>query len=81
MNRSVPLPIVHPCQARAVLRVRSGRGAPPAMWRRAFIVFQAWLARRRSRDELAHLDDRMLRDIGLTRDWVGEQRSKAFWRA
>ena len=45
----------------------------------------AWLsrraARRRQRVDLAGLDDRQLRDIGLTRAMVSEEVRKPGWRA
>lgn len=40
-----------------------------------------WRERARQRDLLAGLDDRMLRDIGLTRADVMCEASKPFWRA
>lgn len=39
-----------------------------------------WLARRRDREILAGLDDRMLRDIGITRADIEHESSKPFWR-
>lgn len=43
-------------------------------------VLQQWGRRRRERAELARLDDRMLRDIGITRGDVWHEISKPFWR-
>ena len=40
----------------------------------------AWRARARERAELAALDDRMLKDIGLTRSDVYREHHKPFWR-
>lgn len=40
-----------------------------------------WAARRRQRRELRELDDRLLRDIGLTREQVLREAAKPFWRA
>ena len=42
---------------------------------------QLWRKRRRDRCELAALDDRALRDIGLTRGDVEFEINKPFWRA
>ena len=40
-----------------------------------------WQDRARQRAHLASLDDRMLRDIGLSRADVTGEASKPFWRA
>jgi uncharacterized protein YjiS (DUF1127 family) len=39
-----------------------------------------WQDRARGRHALQQLDDRMLRDIGVTRADVERQRAKPFWR-
>lgn len=39
-----------------------------------------WQERARQRHELAQLDDRMLRDIGITRAEVAREWAKPFWR-
>jgi uncharacterized protein YjiS (DUF1127 family) len=38
-----------------------------------------WLERRRTRQQLAALDDRMLADIGLTREQRRMECAKPFW--
>jgi uncharacterized protein YjiS (DUF1127 family) len=43
-------------------------------------VIGVWLARARSRRALLHLDDRMLRDIGLCRADARAEAAKHFWR-
>ena len=43
-------------------------------------VIGTWYLRARSREALAMLDDRGLRDIGLTREDVSDELSKPFWR-
>jgi len=43
-------------------------------------MLQQWGRRRRERAELARLDDRMLRDIGITRGDVWQEINKPFWR-
>jgi uncharacterized protein YjiS (DUF1127 family) len=50
--------------------------------RRPFVRYtlQQWGRRRRERAELARLDDRMLRDIGITRGDVWQEINKPFWR-
>jgi len=43
-------------------------------------MLQQWGRRRRERAELARLDDRMLRDIGITCGDVWQEINKPFWR-
>lgn len=40
-----------------------------------------WIEHHRARDELAKLDDRMLRDMGVTRYDIAGETKKPFWRA
>jgi uncharacterized protein YjiS (DUF1127 family) len=47
---------------------------------RAFDALASWQDRRRQRQALARLDDRMLRDIGLTISDVEAELAKPFWR-
>ena len=42
--------------------------------------FRGWRERARSRHLLLHLDDRMLRDVGLTRSDVDRECAKHFWQ-
>ena len=39
-----------------------------------------WMERSRQRRALAELDDRLLRDIGLTRDETGRECANPFWK-
>lgn len=80
MNATVPLRAALRSPARPA-RIHTRRAAAHALLARAFAALRALLQRRRARDELAHLDDRMLRDIGLTRDWVAARRGNSFWQA
>lgn len=57
---------------------RSGSGA--TMIRRLFDVALDWRIRSRERRILLELDDRMLRDLGLTRGEVDRESTKPFWR-
>ena len=44
-------------------------------------MLREWRQRHRSRCDLAQLDDRMLRDIGINRVDVWREVNKPFWRA
>lgn len=44
-------------------------------------VLMRWLDAARSRQTLDELDERLLRDIGLTRDEARRESSKFFWQA
>lgn len=63
---------------------RAPRPAAPARVRAALVdawsLVREWRRRARSRTELAALDDRTLRDIGLSRADVWSEIDKPFWR-
>ncbi len=59
---------------RAVLRPLADRAL------RAAAVLGEWQRRRRDRGELARLDPRLLRDIGITRYDALQEASKPFWK-
>jgi uncharacterized protein YjiS (DUF1127 family) len=65
-------------------RTRSGqRQAVLALgdaWEHASATFHEWRRRSRERAELAALDDRTLKDIGLTRADAEFLSNKPFWR-
>jgi len=61
------------------LGARAMRRSQEAL-RRAFTELCEWQRRRRDRAVLATFDDRMLRDIGLTRTDVLAEIDKPFWR-
>ena len=44
-------------------------------------LVMTWLDRSRQRRHLAELDERMLRDIGLSRAEVDNETSRGFWQA
>jgi uncharacterized protein YjiS (DUF1127 family) len=46
----------------------------------AFMLIGRWIERTRQRQALAELDDRMLRDIGVTRVEAVRESRKPFWR-
>jgi len=57
------------------------RGAKSGVAGRMLTTWRAWRRRARDRAELAGLDDRMLKDIGLTRGDAEFLSNKPFWRA
>ncbi|HEY3148852.1 MAG TPA: DUF1127 domain-containing protein [Dongiaceae bacterium] len=62
--------------------VRPSRGkANVGLAVRVFDKLMVWLDRTRQRRHLAELDDRLLRDIGLSRAEVHQESSRPFWRA
>lgn len=76
----------------SVIHLPSRRGRPDAVRRRdaldaltdamqsVFATVDLWLWRRRERDQLASLSDRMLKDIGLTHADREFLVNKPFWR-
>ena len=66
--------------ARRKVRWRGWRLALQEALSRIFVTLQEWRRRRRERSELARLDDRILRDIGITRGDVWDEINKPFWR-
>ena len=50
-------------------------------WKDFRALYAEWRQRARSRGELAMLDDRELRDIGLTRMEANKEFEKPFWEA
>ena len=59
-------------------------GLPGPIARRGFgllgDLLMAWTERRRSRRDLAQLDARLLRDIGLSLDEATREAAVPFWR-
>lgn len=47
---------------------------------RAKLVIAMWRARAKERSQLVGLDERMLRDIGLTKAELWKETNKVFWR-
>jgi uncharacterized protein YjiS (DUF1127 family) len=50
------------------------------LFARLWAALSAWQHRRRSHRDLLSLDDRMLKDIGLTRAQAEQASRKPFWR-
>ena len=61
--------------------VRQAGRARLAVGGRILALLREWRRRARDRAQLASLDDRMLRDIGLTRADAEFLGSKPFWRS
>ncbi|MEZ5932977.1 MAG: DUF1127 domain-containing protein [Alphaproteobacteria bacterium] len=53
---------------------------PPFLVRTALNLLRAWSERRQQRRTLARLDERMLKDIGLSRFDVEQELQKPFWQ-
>ena len=51
----------------------------PMLWR-AIGAVEMWLARRQGWQDLNSLDDRMLKDVGFTREQAFRGAGKPFWR-
>jgi uncharacterized protein YjiS (DUF1127 family) len=58
----------------------AGRRWLKASLSRISVMLHEWHRRRRDRAELATLDERMLRDIGVSRAEVLHEINKPFWR-
>jgi uncharacterized protein YjiS (DUF1127 family) len=67
---------LHPGTLRAPVTLDRLAGAG----RRAFATIRTWNRRRRERDQLSALNDRMLSDIGITRADAVFLSSKPFWK-
>ena len=59
---------------------RNGLPALAELLGDAFTLAYAWRERSQQRQALLRLDERMLRDIGLSRSDVEREASKPFWR-
>jgi uncharacterized protein YjiS (DUF1127 family) len=64
-----------------ILAQPRGRRRTAGLLARVIETVRVWRARRRGRRELAHLDDRALRDIAITRLDVLRESRKSFWEA
>ena len=57
-----------------------GSAAPRRLVPNLLSRFRGWRERARSRHLLLQLDDRMLRDVGLSRSDVDRECAKRFWQ-
>jgi uncharacterized protein YjiS (DUF1127 family) len=58
----------------------SVRGPPWVGWPQLRPTIHVWQQRRRQRLALRELDDRLLRDFGITRAAVRGEAAKPFWK-
>ncbi|QID19206.1 DUF1127 domain-containing protein [Nitrogeniibacter mangrovi] len=63
----------------ALLPARLGRSRAPRLQRWGALL-RLWRQRARSRAELRELDERLLRDIGISREMARFVGQKPFWR-
>jgi uncharacterized protein YjiS (DUF1127 family) len=54
--------------------------APAAVDWSPWALLWLWIARSRQRHALAELDDRLFRDIGVSREAARHEAAKPFWR-
>lgn len=80
--RVIALPVPEHRSKRVPQKVarRLLRGRFDSVLRSAAAVLHEWRRRSRSRAQLARFDDRMLRDIGVTRADAYREINKPFWR-
>ncbi len=55
--------------------------AAPDDWRGPIAILRVWCQRARGRRALADLDERLLRDIGVTRNQALREARKPVWQA
>jgi uncharacterized protein YjiS (DUF1127 family) len=68
---------------KSLFQLRNARGAaaPRRLLSNLLSRFRGWRERARSRHLLLQLDDRMLRDVGLSRSDVDRECAKHFWQS
>jgi len=74
------IPFEIPRRRRAPVRHRRQRRAVRDIAVRILTTWREWRRRAHDRAELVRLDDRMLKDIGLTRSDAEFLSNKPFWR-
>lgn len=73
------VPVSHWGGRAAGQRVDSG-GSQPPWWQGWWRDLERALARQRQRRALARLDERLLRDVGITPEEAQAEAAKPFWR-
>ena len=63
-----------------ILRHKAFGGTSVQRLKSILAMLNLWLQRCHQRRQLARLDDRLLRDIGLDRDQVRAELAKPFWK-
>ena len=58
----------------------ANRIAKASPWKRILVTLETWNERRRQRQNLVNLPDRLLRDIGIDRVEALREARKPFWR-
>jgi uncharacterized protein YjiS (DUF1127 family) len=69
---------MHTHATHSLTHPRRSTGGQPHTWAGAV---RTWLQRSSQRRALAELDDRMLRDIGVTRSQANRETERPFWSA
>jgi len=72
--------MIAPSMALPARRAAREPERPVPCLRRVLALFHIWRQRSHDRQELAQLDERSLRDVGLTRYDVLYEARKPFWR-
>ncbi len=81
--RAIPLWVIRGSGSAAEIRQQDHRRQSYPLARRLAGLrsqLRSWRERRRSRAALASFNDRMLRDIGITRADADYEMNKPFWR-
>jgi uncharacterized protein YjiS (DUF1127 family) len=83
--KEVPMSRFLIATARPMFGASAACGAQPSIAERIlaapFTVFAAWGERLKQRTDLAEMDDRMLKDIGVSRADAQAEADKPFWSA
>lgn len=81
MRRARAIAMARPLAWHRSSAVPPPRKRGPGLWAAAVALCRTWRRRVRDRRELAKLDYRMQRDIGVTPNEIAREIGKPFWRA